>query len=118
MSAKRIVHFEIMGADGAGLRDFYGKLFDWDTQPVEGFEEYHTVEADSVGVGGAVGQGNEQMPNYVTMYLQVPDIDGHLERIAEAGGTTVVPKTVIPDVVTFALFTDPAGNMLGLVEGE
>ena len=29
---------------------------------------------------------------------------------------TVVPRTVVPGVVTFALFTDPAGNRLGLAE--
>jgi predicted enzyme related to lactoylglutathione lyase len=27
-----------------------------------------------------------------------------------------MPRTVLPDVVIFALFQDPAGNVIGLVE--
>ena len=56
------------------------------------------------------------MPNYVTLYIEVPDIDAHLIKIEAAGGKTVTPRTVIPDTVTFTMFADPAGNMVGLVE--
>ena len=118
MSASPIVHFEIMGADGAGLKDFYAKLFDWNTEPVEGFNEYHMVDSDGVGLGGAVGQGSEEMPNYLTLYIEVPDINVQLERVGEAGGSTIMPRTEIPDMVTFALFADPAGNVVGLVESD
>jgi len=37
-----------------------------------------------------------------------------LERIEAAGGTTVVPETEIPNMVTFAMFQDPQGNLVGL----
>jgi predicted enzyme related to lactoylglutathione lyase len=30
----------------------------------------------------------------------------------------VTPRTEIPGVVTFAIFADPAGNTIGLVEPE
>jgi predicted enzyme related to lactoylglutathione lyase len=29
-----------------------------------------------------------------------------------------MPRTEIPEVVTFALFSDPAGNLVGLVEAD
>ena len=29
-----------------------------------------------------------------------------------------MPRTVIPGIVTFGLFGDPAGNMVGIVEEE
>ena len=61
--ANRIVHWELMGADGAALSDFYGGLFDWDLQSAEGFDAYYLVDAEQTGVGGAVGQGMEHMPN-------------------------------------------------------
>jgi len=48
--------------------------------------------------------------------MGVPEIVEALARIEAAGGKTVVPRTVVPGVVTFALFTDPAGNLLGLAE--
>lgn len=67
-------------------------------------------------MGGAVGKGPEGMPPYVTIYIQVEDINGHLARIESAGGSTMMPRTEIPGVATYAMFTDPAGNAVGLVE--
>ena len=52
------------------------------------------------------------------MYIAVDDTNDHLARIESAGGSTLMPRTEIPGTVTFALFADPAGNTLGLVEAE
>jgi hypothetical protein len=30
----------------------------------------------------------------------------------------VVPRTVIPGMISFGMFRDPAGNLIGLVEAE
>lgn len=116
--ANQIVHWELMGADGAALAAFYKDIFDWDPQPLEGFGEYHIVADADTGIGGAVGQGPEGMPSYFAMYIGVDSIDDHLAKITAAGGTTVVPRTVIPGTVTFAMFADPAGNVVGLTENE
>ncbi len=118
MAAKPIVHFEIMGADGGALKDFYSDLFEWKLEAFDGVSDYYTTDGDETGVGGAVGQGNDHMPNYLTVYMQVDDIDAYLARVGKAGGSTLLPRTEVPDVVTFALFSDPAGNTVGLVEGE
>lgn len=118
MGANPIVHWELMGEDADAQKSFYGSIFDWDLQAVEGFDNYYMVGAEETGVGGAVGRGNDQMPSYMTFYVQVDSIDGSLDDIEEAGGKTVVPRTEIPGTVTFALFNDPAGNLVGLVEAE
>lgn len=114
----KIVHWELMGSDGVAMQKFYKDMFDWNTEGVEGFDQYFMVDADSAGAAGAVGRGPEQMPSYMTFYIEVPDIDAHLARIEEAGGKTMMPRTVVPDVVTYAMFSDPAGNVVGLVEPE
>ena len=118
MSANPIVHWELMGADGDAQKQFYSTIFDWEFESPEGFDGYHMTSAEATGIGGAVGQGNEHMPSYAAIYVQVDDIEVSLGDIASNGGTTVVPRTEIPGSVTFALFTDPAGNMVGLVEAE
>jgi len=115
--ASNLVHFEIMGPDGDASKAFYGDLFGWGFDSPEGFGDYHLTAAGG-GLGGAVGKGSDEMPSYVTVYLQVPDIDAHLEEIGAAGGRTIQPRTEIPDMVTFALLADPAGNVIGLVEGD
>ena len=118
MSANPIVHWELMGPDGDAQKAFYGSIFDWEFDTPEGFENYHMVDREATGVGGAVGQGNENMPNYFALYVQVDDIEVSLGDIESNGGSTVVPRTEIPGTVTFALFNDPAGNLVGLVEAE
>jgi predicted enzyme related to lactoylglutathione lyase len=45
------------------------------------------------------------------------NIISFLKKIESLGGKTVVPTTEIPNMVTFALFKDPEGNMVGLVKG-
>jgi uncharacterized protein len=49
-------------------------------------------------------------------YAQVPDINAALKKVEDLGGKTVVPRTEIPNMVTFAQFTDPFGHLFGLVE--
>jgi predicted enzyme related to lactoylglutathione lyase len=112
------VHFEIMGADGPKLRDFYSTLFDWQFQvmPGEGMD-YGTVTPGPGGIGGGVG-ATPGVPNYVTIYVTVDDINATLVRAEAMGSKTVMPRTVIPNIATWALFSDPEGHLVGLVEGS
>jgi predicted enzyme related to lactoylglutathione lyase len=112
-----IVHFEFMGPDGDAQKEFYSNIFDWKLTAVEGYGGYFLTETGEGQLAGAIGQGSEEMSHYVTVYVQVDGIDATLEKIEEAGGKTLLPRTEIPDMVTYALFSDPAGNMVGLVEG-
>jgi predicted enzyme related to lactoylglutathione lyase len=48
--------------------------------------------------------------------VSAPKIDPVLERVVSLGGSVVMPRTDIGPV-TMALFTDPDGNTMGLVEG-
>jgi len=51
-------------------------------------------------------------------YVEDPDIQGLLDKAGSLGAKTVTPVTEIPDMVTFALFADPFGNVIGLVKGD
>lgn len=102
-----IVYFDIAGPDGAKLKDFYSTVFGW------AIDSHSSIAASSTG--GLKG-GIRQDPAEKVIYLGVPDIVEALRQIEASGGKTVVPRTVVPGVVTFALFLDPAGNRLGLAE--
>lgn len=116
--ANRVGYFELMGPDGEAQREFYASLFGWNLEAVPGFDAYYTVGADDIGIGGGVGKGPDDGPSYATIYIEVESIDDHLARIEAAGGTTVIPRTVIPDTVVFAMFADPGGNIIGLMESD
>src|SRR3989304_4274586 len=109
-----VVHFEIIGKDGEKLRDFYSKAFGWSMQVAPGMD-YGLVDTGGQGINGGVGQGEQTS---VTFYIEVDDPQAYLNKIESMGGKTVVPVTVIPNMVTFAQFTDPEGNVVGLVKAE
>jgi hypothetical protein len=99
----------------AQLQKFYAEMFDWkiDSSNPMGYGLVDT-DSDGQGIGGGV-TANENGPS-VTIYVEVPDLDAALARVATLGGKTVMEPTVIPDMVTFAVFADPEGNMIGMVK--
>jgi len=111
-----IVHFEILGKDHAGIRQFYASQFGWDMQ--DAGEGYTLVKTAEGSPGGGVGTPPEGLDRMVTLYVQVDSIDEALASITKAGGKTVIPRTVLSGMVIYAQFADPAGNVIGLVEAE
>lgn len=112
-----VVHFEIVGPDGDALQSFYTKLFGWKIDANNPMK-YGLVAAEEKSIGGGVGGLQPGEPPHVTIYVAVDKIDSALAEAEKLGGKTVMPRTVLPGMVTMALFTDPAGNLIGLVENE
>ena len=111
-----VVHFEIVGRDAAKLRSFYGDLFDWEIDANNPYD-YGIVSANGQGgIGGGIGGCQDGGPR-VTVYVQVPDPQAALDRAEHLGGKTLMQVTEIPGAVTMALFSDPDGNVVGVVKG-
>ena len=112
-----VVHFEIAGPDGPALVQFYRDLFGWDVQ-VQGPEmgNYGVVMWTEGGIGGGIMESVEDMPShYVTVYIQVDDLQATLDKISDIGGVaTMPPMEIAPEVGSVAMFTDPADNFMGL----
>ncbi|MBI3693764.1 MAG: VOC family protein [Acidobacteria bacterium] len=102
-----IVYFEVAGPDAAQLRSFYANVFGWQ---IDG-----SATIASASTGGLRG-GIRQDPPDKVFYMGVDDIEAVLGQIEAQGGAVVLSRTVVPGVVTFALFRDPAGNLLGIAE--
>ena len=116
--ANPVVHWEIGGRDGGKLRDFYSQLFDWNVDVQEAMGDYGLVEAAEGGIGGGIMQTTDPMPeSYLTFYIQVDDLQAYLDKVGSLGGSTVLPPTDIPNIGAFAMFSDPAGNTLGIFKG-
>jgi predicted enzyme related to lactoylglutathione lyase len=100
------------------LLDFYRELFGWTT--ADSGEPSYTL-VDTGGGEGAIGGGigatqSSDESGGVTVYMKVvADLQAYLDKAEQLGGQTVLPPTELPgDFGRFALFTDPAGNTLGL----
>jgi predicted enzyme related to lactoylglutathione lyase len=115
-----VVHFEVIGADGAALRTFYSDLFGWKIE-ADNPMNYGMVgregnsSADGIGIGGGVGQGPEGYPGHVTFYIEVPDVEAALAKAEGLGGTRVMGPERIMDMVEIGLFNDPEGHLIGVV---
>ncbi len=53
----------------------------------------------------------------VTFYVRAEDLQATLDTISAQGGRTVTPPIRIGPETTIARFADPAGNVIGLVNG-
>jgi predicted enzyme related to lactoylglutathione lyase len=110
--ARPVVHWEIGARDAATLRRFYAALFDWE---ITGDSDYGLVSPIDEGIGGGILQTRQGMPSYVTFYVGVDDLETSLERATSLGGRTLVRPIPIPGVGAFAMFSDPEGNTIGLM---
>jgi predicted enzyme related to lactoylglutathione lyase len=118
MAQPAVAWFEVTGRDGAKLKDFYSRLFDWQVQDAGDGSGYGLVQAAPKGIGGGIGAAQDGGAGAVTFYVEVDDPDAYLARVETLGGKTIVPPTEIPNFgLTFAFFADPEGHVVGLSRG-
>ena len=116
-----VVHFEIIGSDPAGLRDYYGELFGWEfdtsgpvAEPVSEAGGYGFVEPREGGIPGGVG-GGAGYEGHVVFYVGVADVEAALAQAERLGGTRRMGPAHAPGApVVVGHFTDPQGNLIGL----
>jgi predicted enzyme related to lactoylglutathione lyase len=116
--ANPVTHFEIIGADGAALQRFYGELFGWKIDSNNDWQ-YGLVESGGEGgIGGGIAADQGSDGHRVTVYAQVDDPQKYLDKAVGLGATVVMPVTEMGEgMPVIAMFTDPAGNVTGLLKG-
>lgn len=104
-----VVYFEIGCKEMGPTTDFYREVFGWK------IEEGNHVNAEPGGIGGHFTSLGHEPHQYVTVYLEVDDVEAYLTKAAAAGGERVVGPMEIPGGKgTFGWFRDPGGNVLGV----
>jgi hypothetical protein len=108
-----IVFLDIVGPELPRQAQFYREVFGWQSDAGGNF----SVSAAAPLRGVLRVEDPKENPTAErVVYLGVPDINATLAAIAAHGGKTVLPRLEVPGVAILALFTDPAGNRMGLVE--
>jgi uncharacterized protein len=119
-----VAHFEIVGADPAALREYYGTLFGWEFsvggavhEEVSAADQYGFVEAESAGINGGVC-GGAGYASRVLFYVGVDSVEAALAEAERLGGTRRFGPLVSAEG-DFAVgqFADPAGNIVGVAGG-
>ncbi|MHC4218662.1 MAG: VOC family protein [Planctomycetota bacterium] len=110
--ANPVVHFEIGCRDSEKTQNFFSDLFGWSIEQT-GPAAMISAGSDD-GITGHITALGHEPHNYITVYVQVDDIQAHLTKAESLGGKTVIPPTEVPGMGHFAWFSDPDGNTVGL----
>jgi uncharacterized protein len=112
--AHPVVHFEVSGPDDRQLAGFYSDLFGWRARPVPSVG--YTLLDTGGGINGGIATVADG-PATATFYIETDDLQTALDKINLVGGKTLRPITELPGLVTYALFEDLDGLVVGLVLG-
>jgi len=110
-----VVHFEVGAADDGPLVAFYGELFGWELQAFPGGGYTLIDTRGDGGINGGIGRSQTGEP-WSTFYVETDDLQATLDRANALGGVTVLPVTDVGGAVTIAMFADPDGLAVGLVQ--
>ena len=118
MTDNRIFWLEIASNDIPGSGKFYQDLLGWPMVRDEEMDYTMTAfERGETGVGLApVNEEQGVAPGSILVYVNVPDVDATIARAKELGAPILVDKTEIPTVGWMAVFGDPGGNRIAVME--
>lgn len=112
----RVAWFDITTTDLSKSKEFYGKLFDWTFNPVQGTH----LAVEIVSGGSAIGTirvaEGKISPSNGVVYVQVVDIQESCRKAKELGGTLVpgFPFDLPNGTGAIGLVSDPAGHPVGM----
>ena len=113
---KPIVHFEVNVRDAKRSQSFYQSLFGWKINANNSMNYGVVSTGSKKGIQGGIGQVESDQKPYTTFYIEVDNPQRYLDQAIQLGGRIVMPVTDVPNMVTFAQFADPDGNIIGLVK--
>jgi hypothetical protein len=107
--------------DREGARRFYGAVFGWTTQDVDGGYAIWMLGGTEVGGSTTMEHHPPDVPPHWLANFVAEDVDATASRAGELGGAVAVPPTTvqIPDRgdLRFAVLVDPNGAVFGVFEG-
>lgn len=112
--SNKVVHFEIIGTNATGLQSFYSNVFGWRIDAGNPLS-YGMVSAADAGLGGGVGPTQDGSTRTM-IYIGTDDLQATLDAVEAAGGRTIMPPMNVPGGPVIAMFTDPDGNLIGLMK--
>ena len=114
------IHSELNTTDMEKAKTFYGKLFDWKYEEIEGADGLQYI---AIGVGETNGHGTgggmlKQMmpgaPSAWMPYVLVDDIQAATKKARALGATSLKDVTEVPDMGSLSILKDPTGAVIGL----
>lgn len=110
---------ELMTTDPQAAARFYGTLFGWTLETMDGAGmPYQVIKTGTDAIGGIMGMppgAPPGMPPTWAAYVTVEDVDALAKQVESLGGKVIMPPTDIPQVGRFSVIQDPQGAMLNVI---
>lgn len=110
----KVTAWEFHATDVARAGVFYREVFAWHLTPVENGLWGSVAAHQQVGLDAAVSIVSGQPLTFP--YVEVADLDATLALVERLGGRTILPPWQAETATRLALFTDPDGNRIGLIQ--
>jgi len=109
---------DLATTDAAGAKKFYTELLgvSFVDIPVSEGMVYTMLQKNGKNTAALYQQdpGQQGMPPYWASYVSVDNVDAVAGKVAELGGTVVMPVMDVMDSGRMAVIQDPTGAMVGL----
>lgn len=107
---------ELMSTDVEKAQNFFGQLFDWKFDPIQGGDGMpYTVIRVGDGTGGGIMKNPMPVaPSMWMPYVLVDDLRASTDKAIKLGATLIKDITEVPNIGSFSIIAEPSGGMLGL----
>jgi predicted enzyme related to lactoylglutathione lyase len=129
MKMNPVVHFEMPAVDRKRMAEFYSNVFGWKTETMGedmgGYVVATTTEVDQKtqrpaepgAINGGFYQRDDSRPSEgPSVVISVDNIDEHIKKITDAGGTLLNGPDDIPGIGKYASFKDTEGNRVSILQ--
>ena len=118
MGRNQVCYWELASHDAGKSVDFFEKVFDWEMRLDERLGIHELPSGDPSGGfhGGGIFTLRKARRPFLTVYIQVDDIEERARRIEEAGGMLVEPPFELPTGSKICLFTEPSGVTFAMLQ--
>ena len=110
-----IEHFEIAARDPEKAKAFYENVFGW---RIDDGDHVMEISGETAGLSGHILKWTHEQPTYVSFYINVENVQAHLDKAVANGATVIVPVTPIPAGGVFGVFLDPEGHPIGVMQKQ
>lgn len=110
---------ELASKDASASVAFYKALGGFSTDAMDMGPEmgpYHLLKNGDEMIAGIMKAPMAEAPHAWTPYVQVANADATCAKAKRLGAQVFVPPTDIPNVGRFAIFADPQGAVLGILQ--
>jgi predicted enzyme related to lactoylglutathione lyase len=110
-----VTQFQILSKSPDDTAAFYGSLFGWkiDANNALGYRRIDT--GSTRGIQGGIWPAPPHAPNFVQLFVSVPDPAAAVANATALGAKIIIPPTKLPEGDEMAVLLDPHGMAFAVI---